>query len=194
MAVSHMVVASLSDIFHNGKQMGKKSHKMSRPYDGKIVPKFVIGNPEAFTKNREILGNIVVKNMKTSGGMDVDWLVERKGNFIILEIKSFYDDRIRIPLGQIIAYRSLHEKLNKNGKCYLYIIGVDENDFTDDNSRIWLFEMKEWSDQKIPHISRNFEEIDLPKDGFIVERSFMNEITVHEFRELLELAWKEFGR
>jgi len=186
-------MASLSDIFHNGKQMGKKSHRMANLHGGKIVPKFVIGNPEAFTKNREILGNIITKNMKTSGGMDVDWLVERKGNFIILEIKSFFDDRIRIPLGQIIAYQSLHEKLNKNGKCYLYVVGVDENDFTDDNSKVWLFEMNEWSDQKIPHVCRNFEESDLPKDGYVVERSFMHEITVHELRELLESAWKEFG-
>jgi hypothetical protein len=186
-------MASLSDVFHNGKQMKKKPHDVANLYGDKIAPKFVIGNPEAFAKNREILGNIIVKNMKASGGMDVDWLIERKGNFIILEIKSFYDDRIRIPLGQIIAYKSLHEQLNKNGKCYLYVIGVDENDFTDDNGKVWLFEMKEWADQKIPHISQNFEENDLPKDGFVVERSFMHELTVHEFRDLVESAWKEFG-
>lgn len=185
-------MASLSDIFHNGKQMRRKPYEVTKMSENKIAPKFVIGNPEAFTKNREILGNIIVKNMRASGGMDVDWLVERKGNFIILEIKSFYDDRIRIPLGQIIAYQSLHEKLNETGKCYLYVIGVDENDFTDDCSKIWLFEMKEWREQKIPHISRNFEKNDLPKDGFIVERSFMREMTVREFRDLVESAWKEF--
>jgi hypothetical protein len=191
--MSLSVVVNLSNVFHDGKQIPIKSQKLKNVHRNKVEPKYVIGNPEAFAKSREILGNIIIKNMKASGGMDIDWMVERKGNFIILEIKTFHDDRIRLPVGQIIAYQSLHSALNKNGRCYLFIIGVDETDFTNDDSFVWIFEMKEWRDQKIPHIKRSFEGIDLSKDGFIVERSFMHQITVRELRNLLESAWDEFG-
>lgn len=187
-------VVNLSDVFHNGKELEKKIYNIHKPAEKINRPKFAIGNPEAFAKSREVLGNIIVTDMKTSGGMDVDWVVERRGNFIILEIKTFHDDRIRISLGQMIAYGSLYKRLNENGKCYLYVIGVDENDFTNDDSSVWIFEMKEWLDNKIPHIARSFEENDLAKEGFVVERSFMHEISVHQLRELLENAWAEFGR
>ena len=185
-------MANLDEIFHDGKPVRNIKDLTSNAVSERRKAKFVIGNPDAFAKSREILGNIISQDMMTSGGMDVDWLVERKGNFIILEIKTFHDDRIRIPLGQIIAYQSLHASLNKITKCYLYVIGVDENDFTNDNNGIWIFEMKEWSDHKIPHLLRNADSN--ARDGFVVERSFMRQITVQALRNLLESAWKEFGK
>lgn len=159
--------------------------------------KFHIGSPEDFKKSREILGNIITKDMKTSGGTDVDWLVEHKGSFIILEIKTFSDDRIKLRLGQIIAYENLHKQLNKHGKCYLYIVGVDENDFTDDYSSIWVFEMSEWFSKAIPQVAHDEAERGLnirPKSGYVVERAYMTEITVEELRLRMESAWEEFEK
>ena len=65
----------------------------------KIKPKHTIRDPEAFQKGREALGGIILKGMKTTGGTDVDWLIEHKGGFIIIEFKELHDDIIIIPVG-----------------------------------------------------------------------------------------------
>ena len=38
----------------------------------KIKPKHTIRDPEAFQKGRKALGEIILKDMKTTGGTDVD--------------------------------------------------------------------------------------------------------------------------
>ena len=60
-------------------------------------PKHTITNSKAFQKGREQLGQLILKNMAITGGTDVDWLVERRGGFIILECKEFHDNTITIP-------------------------------------------------------------------------------------------------
>ena len=74
--------------------------------------------------------------MMTSGGTDIDWLIEHKGGFVILEFKGFHNDKINIAKGQMIAYEKLHEKLNIATKCYLYIVGCDDIDFSNPDSTI----------------------------------------------------------
>jgi hypothetical protein len=59
--------------------------------------------------------------MDITGGTDVDWLIERKGGFIILESKEFRDNQISIPLGQMIAFEKLHERLSSDGKCFFFM-------------------------------------------------------------------------
>jgi len=93
---------------HNSNQIIRKSPK-------------AIDEAE-FTRGREVLGDLIVHGMIASGGTDIDWLIEHKGGFIILEFKGFHNDKINIAKGQMIAYEKLHEKLNQATKCYLYAI------------------------------------------------------------------------
>ena len=106
--------------------------------------KYQIFDEVEFTRGREILGDLIVHGMVASGGTDIDWLVEHNGGFIILEFKGFHNEKINIAKGQMIAYQNLHEKLNQNIKCYLYVVGCDENDFSNPNSTVWIFEMSDW--------------------------------------------------
>jgi len=101
-------------------------------------PKYQIFDESEFTRGREVLGEIIVHGMIASGGTDIDWLIEHKGCFIILEFKGFHNDKINIPQGQMIAYEKLHEKLNQSTKCYLYIVGCDDIDFSNPDSPIWM--------------------------------------------------------
>ena len=102
--------------------------------------KYQIFDETEFTRGREVLGNLIVHGMITSGGTDIDWFIEHKGGFIILEFKGFHNDKINIAKGQMIAYEKLHEKLNQVTKCYLYIIGCeDDTDFSNSDSTIWIF-------------------------------------------------------
>jgi len=50
----------------------------------------------------------------------------------------------------MIAYEKLHRKLNRVTKCYLYVIGCDEIDFSDPDATIWIFEMDQWKRDLIP--------------------------------------------
>ena len=79
--------------------------------------KYQIFDESEFTRGREVLGEIIVHGMLASGGTDIDWLIEHKGSFIILEFKGFHNDKINIPQGQMIAYEKLYEKLNQATKC-----------------------------------------------------------------------------
>ena len=59
--------------------------------------KYQIFDEAEFTRGREVLGEIIVHGMLASGGTDIDWLIEHKGSFIILEFKGFHNDKINIP-------------------------------------------------------------------------------------------------
>ena len=87
--------------------------------------------------------------MIASGGTDIDWLIEHKGGFVILEFKGFYNDKINIAKGQMIAYEKLHEKLNQSAKCYLYVVGCDDIDFSNPDATVWVFEMNQWKSNAI---------------------------------------------
>lgn len=155
--------------------------------------KYQIFDESEFTRGREVLGDLIVHGMMASGGTDIDWLIEHKGGFIILEFKGFHNDKINIAKGQMIAYEKLHEKLNMATKCYLYVVGCDDIDFSNPDSTIWIFEMKQWKSGAIPKNTTDIYSDDTCKQNkFIVYREYMNEISVEKLRNLVDSHWKEF--
>jgi len=170
---------------HNSKQIIRKSPKA----------KYQIFDESEFTRGREVLGNLIVHGMIASGGTDIDWLIEHNGGFVILEFKGFHNDKINIPKGQMIAYEKLHEKLNKSTKCFLYVVGCDDIDFSNPDSTIWIFEMTQWKSGAIPkNTSDIYGENSGRQNKFIVYREHMEEISVEKLRELVDTHWKEFER
>jgi len=155
--------------------------------------KYQIFDELEFTRGREVLGEIIVHGMIASGGTDVDWLIEHKGSFIILEFKGFHNDKINISQGQMIAYEKLHEKLNLVTKCYLYIVGCDEIDFSNPDSSVWIFEMNQWVKNIIPKNTTDiYNQKSNKQNKFIVYREYMEEVSVEKLRNLIDAHWKEF--
>ena len=170
----------------------KTSHQIMRKSP---KAKYQIFDEVEFTHGREILGDLIVHGMIASGGTDIDWLVEHNGGFIILEFKGFHNDKINIPKGQMIAYENLHEKLNQSTKCYLYVVGCDDIDFSNPDSAMWIFEMSDWKQKRIPRNTRDIYDDELKKQNkFIVYREFMNEVSIEKLREILDIHWKEFEK
>ena len=127
--------------------------------------------------------------MAITGGTDVDWLVERKGGFIILECKEFHDDIITIPVGQMIAFEKLHERLTSGGKCYFYVFANDQiSDFTNPDSSVWYFEMENWKNKTIPNNKTK------TKKWYLIEKNVMTKIPIKDFRGLMDKHWKEFEK
>ena len=165
------------------KQITRKSAKA----------KYQIFDETEFTRGREVLGDLIVHGMMASGGTDIDWLIEHKGSFIVLEFKGFHNDKINIAKGQMIAYQNLHEKLNLATKCYLYVIGCDDIDFSNPDSTVWIFEMSQWKSGAIPKNTSDIYGDDTGKQNkFIVYREYMHEISVEKLRDLVDSHWKEF--
>ena len=165
------------------KQITRKSAKA----------KYQIFDETEFARGREVLGDLIVHGMIASGGTDIDWLIEHKGSFIILEFKGFHNDKINIAKGQMIAYENLHEKLNLATKCYLYVIGCDDIDFSNPDSTVWIFEMNQWKSGAIPKNTSDIYGDDPSKQNkFIVYREYMHEISVEKLRDLIDSHWKEF--
>jgi len=165
------------------KQITRKSPKA----------KYQIFDELEFSRGREVLGDLIVHGMIASGGTDIDWLIEHKGSFVILEFKGFHNDKINIAKGQMIAYEKLHEKLNLVTKCYLYVIGCDDIDFTNPDSTVWIFEMNQWKKGAIPkNTSDIYGEDSGRQNKFIVYREYMEELSVEKLRGLVDSHWKEF--
>ncbi|MEE8384033.1 MAG: hypothetical protein V3R39_03720 [Nitrosopumilus sp.] len=157
--------------------------------------KYQIFDESEFTRGREVLGDLIVHGMITSGGTDIDWLIEHRGGFVILEFKGFHNDKINIPKGQMIAYEKLHEKLNQSTKCFLYVVGCDDIDFSNPDSTIWVFEMRQWKSGAIPkNTSDIYGEYSGRQNKFIVYREYMEEISVEKLRDIVDSHWKEFER
>jgi len=155
--------------------------------------KYEILDEEEFSRGRQVLGEMIVHGMMASGGTDLDWLIEHNGGFIIFEFKGFHNDRITIPKGQMIAYENLHEKLNIATKCYLYIVGCDDIDFSNPDSKVWIFEMSQWRRGAIPkNMSDIYEKNSDTKNKFIVYREYFEEISVEKLREIVDKHWNEF--
>ncbi len=176
------------------KECPVKSEQISKQIIRKSAKaKYQIFDEAEFTRGREVLGDLIVHGMIASGGTDIDWLIEHKGSFIILEFKGFHNDKINIAKGQMIAYENLHEKLNLATKCYLYVIGCDDIDFSNPDSTIWIFEMSQWKSGAIPKNTSDIYVDDTGKQNkFIVYREYMYEISVEELRSLVDSHWKEF--
>ena len=157
--------------------------------------KYQIFDESEFTRGRDVLGNLIVHGMLASGGTDIDWLIEHKGSFVILEFKGFHNDKINIAKGQMIAYEKLHEKLNQSTKCYIYVVGCDDIDFSNPDSTIWIFEMNQWKSGSIPKNTSDIYGEDSGKQNkFIVYREYMEEISVEKLRDVIDAHWKEFER
>ena len=155
--------------------------------------KYQIFDELEFTRGREVLGDLIVHGMIASGGTDIDWLIEHKRSFIILEFKGFHNDKINIAQGQMIAYEQLHKKLNQTTKCYLYIVGCDDIDFSNPDSSIWIFEMEQWKNNTIPKTTSDiYDEKSNRQNKFIVYREYMDEINIEKLRDLIDSHWKEF--
>jgi len=157
------------------------------------LPKYKIFDDEEFTRGRQVLGNMIVHGMMTSGGTDLDWLIEHNGGFVIFEFKGFHNDKVNIPKGQMIAYEKLHEKLNQSSKCFLYVVGCDDIDFSNPDSSVWIFEMNQWKNNAIPKMTSDiYDDTDGKGNKYIVYREYFEEITVSELRELVDKHWNEF--
>ena len=169
----------------NSQQIIRKSPKA----------KYQIFDEDEFTRGREALGDLIVHGMMASGGTDIDWLIEHNGGFIILEFKGFHNDKINIAKGQMIAYEKLHEKLSQSTKCYLYIVGCDDIDFSNPDAVLWIFEMKQWKIGAIPkNTSDIYSDDSSRKNKFIVYREYMEEISIEKLREIVDSHWKEFEK
>ncbi|QUC64836.1 hypothetical protein NsoK4_00690 [Nitrosopumilus sp. K4] len=157
--------------------------------------KYRIFDEAEFTRGREVLGDLIVHGMVASGGTDIDWLIEHNGGFVILEFKGFHNDKINIPKGQMIAYEKLHEKLNQVTKCYLYVIGCDDIDFSNPDATVWVFEMRQWKEGGIPKNTSDIYDENLGKQNkFIVYREYMEEVKVEKLRDIIDSHWKEFEK
>jgi len=184
----------LADIVYsnNQNQVRKSERKPVYIKDELDEPKYKIANPELFAKSREILGNLISKRMKTSGGTDIDWLIEHNGGFIILELKTFFDDRILISKAQMSAYMKLYENLLK---CHILFIGHDDIVFTNLDDPVWLFEISQWRSGAVPHVERSLTDTTYNENevtGYRIEREFMEKIDVKILRDKIDSIWLEF--
>ena len=183
----------LIDMIYRKKSSNQVQNTSEKILRKSSKAKYKIFDELEFTRGREVLGEIIVHGMIASGGTDIDWLIEHKGSFIILEFKGFHNDKINIPQGQIIAYEKLHEKLNQVTKCYLYIVGCDDINFSNPDSSVWIFEMNQWVNNTIPKNNTDiYDEKSNKQNKFIVYREYMEEISVEKLRDLIDLHWKEF--
>ena len=183
--------SDLIDNFYD-KENFKNFSKENIIFRKSAKAKYHIFDEDEFTRGREVLGDLIVQGMVTSGGTDIDWLIEHNGGFIILEFKGFHNDKINIGKGQMIAYEKLHEKLNLATKCYLYIIGYDSAEFSNLDSKIWLFEMNQWKKGVIPKNMVDIYDEKIKLNKFIVYREYLEEISVEDLRKIIDSHWKEF--
>ena len=183
--------SDLIDNFYDKESFHNQNSKENQLVRKSAKAKYQIFDEEEFTRGREVLGELIVHGMIASGGTDIDWLIEHNGGFIILEFKGFHNDKINIPKGQMIAYEKLHEKLRHTTKCYLYIVGCDDIEFSNPDSRIWIFEMSQWKNGIIPKTGDIYDE-KTTHNKFTVYREFMEEITVEALRKIIDSHWKEF--
>mgnify|MGYP001168113842 CR=1 FL=1 len=187
--------SDLIDTIYDKEQHRDDSQKSNQIVRKSPKAKYKIFDELEFTRGREVLGDLIVHGMIASGGTDIDWLIEHKGSFVILEFKGFHNDKINIAKGQIIAYEKLHEKLNQATKCYLYVIGCDDIDFSNPDSTVWIFEMNQWKTGAIPKNTSDIYGEDSGKQNkFIVYREYMEEISVEKLRDLVDSHWKEFEK
>ena len=187
--------SDLIDTIYEKEHNRNNSQKSNQIIRKSPKAKYQIFDELEFTRGREVLGDLIVHGMMASGGTDIDWLIEHKGGFVILEFKGFHNDIINIAKGQIIAYEKLHEKLNQATKCYLYVIGCDDIDFSNPDSTVWLFEMNQWKTGAIPKNTNDvYGENSGKQNKFIVYREYMEEISVEKLRDLVDTHWKEFEK
>ena len=152
-------------------------------------PKYTLRDKEKFADERERLGFLITEDMTVSGGTDIDWVIEHRGGFIIIENKTFSKNWINVPIGQMITLEQMYKKLNADGKCHMFIFGFEEDaDYKNPESLGWYFTMEEWLSGKVGLKSRLS-----PKFGSHgVNKREMTKITLDGYRELMDVIWHEF--
>ena len=143
-------------------------------------PKKTLDNPEFFAKNRMILGNLITKNMKVTGGGDIDWLIEHNNFFTILEVKEFHDDMLVFTKGQMIAFEKLYLKLKD---CNFFLIGHDRSQFKNPRDNVWILELNDWIK------SIRVKCIVTKNNKYVINKSYMKKIDVKILRDIINAAW-----
>jgi len=153
-------------------------------------PKYALRDKEKFADERERLGFLITKGMKVSGGTDIDWVIEHRGGFIIIENKTFSKNSIYLPIGQMITLEQMYKKLNADGKCHMFVFGFEhETDYKNPESLGWYFTMEEWLSGKVGLQNR----LSRSKYGSIgIHKREMTKITLDEYREIMDIIWQEF--
>jgi hypothetical protein len=150
------------------------------------MPKYNLKYPELFLKDRRNLGNIIINRMKTTGGTDIDWLIEHNGHFMIFELKHMNDGVMTISKALMQAFEFLYKKLEQ---CHFFLIGYDEADFTKPDEHIWFLEFGTWIINK-DGIKDKCTNPQIRKK-YIIEKKVMNEITVHQLRSIIDATWED---
>lgn len=187
---------SLADIIYKpgGRTARKGTGRPAYVMDELDGPKHKIANPQLFAKTREVLGNMISRRMKASGGTDIDWMIEHNGGFMIFELKIFHDDRILISRAQMFAYERLYSSLPR---CHILFIGHDDIDFSDLNDPVWMFEMSQWKSGAVPKVEDRLVDPSYSENelaGYRVEREFMERIDVKTLRDRIDSIWEKFER
>jgi hypothetical protein len=183
----------ISEIFHSVKIQKKKKLDDKECIRSELdEPKYKIENPELFAKSREVIGNLITKMMVTSGGTDVDWLIEHNNGFMIFEFKIFHSDLFIISKAQMLAYEKLHDSLDK---CRILFVGHDDLDFKNLWDHLWFFEMKHWKSGDPAFVSiQNAERAynDNETQNYYIPRRIMEEIDVKHLQDMIDSIWKKF--
>ena len=79
------------DTIYEKKVSNQAQNSPEKGFRKSSKAKYQIFDESEFTRGREVLGEIIVHGMLASGGTDIDWLIEHKGSFIILEFKGFHN-------------------------------------------------------------------------------------------------------
>lgn len=150
-------------------------------------PKHTIFDKEKFADERAFLGGLAQVGMNTTGGTDIDWVIEHRGGFIVNEFKTFKKDWINVPVGQILTFEQMFKKLNADERCHFLVFGHEPNiDWTNPDSEWWYFDMDDWMNGKIcPKRTVSFK-------TYGVHKREMTKITIKGYRDLMEKYWKEF--
>ena len=149
-------------------------------------PKHSISDAKKFQEGREKIGGLILEGMKATGGTDIDWVIEHRGGFIVLENKEFQNDLISIPWGKMIAFEQLYKKLNSDGRCHFLIVGYDDIDFSDPKSIVWFFDMEFWKMGTVRYTkSQKYKR-------YFIEREAMTPMSLNDFRYLIEKYWTDF--
>ena len=153
-------------------------------------PKYTLRDKKKFADERERLGFLITKGMKVSGGTDIDWVIEHRGGFIIIENKTFLKNSIYIPIGQMITLEQMYKKLNADGKCHMFVFGFEhDTDYKNPESLGWYFTMQEWLSKERFLLKR----VSPSKYGsYGIQKRDMTKITLDEYRELMDVIWQEF--
>ena len=80
----------LIDTIYGDSEINQSKNLPSKIPRKSSKAKYQIFDELEFTRGREVLGDLIVHGMIASGGTDIDWLIEHKGSFIILEFKGFH--------------------------------------------------------------------------------------------------------